>query len=69
MRVEKITFQLRNDFSATIKCEGCEKTQKLERGYSDAHYYSYVLPEIKCNSCGKSSNELNTLLGNIKGEV
>lgn len=53
MFIEKILSQHRNDFTATLKCEHCESTQKLGSGYHDAYYHEKVIPAIACHACGK----------------
>ena len=53
MFIEKILSQHRNDFTATLKCEHCESTQKLTTGYHDAFYHEKVIPAIACHACGK----------------
>lgn len=53
MFIEKILTQHRNDFTATLKCEHCESSQKLTTGYNDHFYHACVIPEIGCDSCGK----------------
>lgn len=63
MKIKKITFQLRNDFSAIIECEHCGNTQQLDYGYNDDYYHQEVLPAIKCEKCGSDR------AGNLKQEA
>ena len=56
MVIKKINNQHRRDFSATLKCESCEQEQELTSGYDDVYYHNEVLPNIKCKSCGESTN-------------
>lgn len=58
MIIKKYTFELHNDFSAILSCESCNSKQELKTGYKDAFYYTKVLPAIKCNKCGESSDSL-----------
>jgi Zn ribbon nucleic-acid-binding protein len=53
MFIKKILSQHRNDFTATLACEHCESTQKLDSGYHDAFYHEKVIPAIGCVACGK----------------
>ncbi len=57
MIIKKYTFELHNDFSAILLCEGCESEQELTTGYKDAYYYTRVLPNIQCKKCGKATND------------
>ena len=56
MRIKEITDQHRRDFTAIYECEHCEKTQK-GCGYDDDNFHRNVIPQIKCQSCGKASPE------------
>ncbi len=58
MKIEEITHQYRRDFSATLKCEGCNFEQALKGGYDDRNYHDNVIPTIPCKSCGKSRKDL-----------
>ncbi|HIE4430010.1 TPA: hypothetical protein ACXM9H_000981 [Burkholderia multivorans] len=53
MFIKTILSQHRNDFTATLECEHCHSTQKLDSGYHDAFYHNKVIPAIDCHSCGK----------------
>lgn len=53
MKIQKITFEHRNDFYAILECEHCQATQELKTGYNDGYYHNHVLPAIKCKACGK----------------
>ncbi len=63
MKIQKITFENRNDFCAILECEHCQATQELKSGYNDAYYHNSVLPAIKCKTCGKDRH------GKIKEEL
>ena len=58
MRIKKITFRMNNDFSAILVCEHCGGTQELNSGYEDTYYHREVLPQIKCETCGKDREGL-----------
>ena len=46
----------RRDFCYDAKCEHCGHQQKESGGYDDSNYYNNVVPDLKCNACGESSN-------------
>lgn len=53
MKIDKITFEMSNDFSAILRCEHCDATQPLTSGYHDNYYHTKVMPAINCRACGK----------------
>lgn len=55
MKIKKITYQARRDFSAILECEHCEETQILTTGYDDDNYHQNVIPKMVCKSCGQCS--------------
>lgn len=55
MKIQKILTQHRRDFTATLVCEHCESTQKLDGGYDDDFFHDKVIPSIKCKSCGEAA--------------
>jgi transcription elongation factor Elf1 len=57
MKIKKITSQNRRDFEAILECEHCNSIQKLEGGYDDSYYHNNVIPNIKCENCGKIADE------------
>ena len=61
MRIERITFEMCNDFHAILVCEHCNATQDLKSGYHDNFYHTQVMPSIKCHACGRDR------LGRIEG--
>lgn len=58
MKIKEIISQHRRDFTAIIKCEGCNHEEKLSSGYDDSFYHNKVIPNIKCKNCGKSRVDL-----------
>lgn len=60
MKIIKTYSWNRRDFSYDAKCESCGHETKDNNGYDDSHYYNTVLPDKKCPSCQKSSNDLGT---------
>lgn len=54
MHITKFLTEHRNDFTAIIKCEHCEKEEKLTTGYHDNYYHAQVIPGMYCKDCGKN---------------
>jgi len=54
MKIKEITSQHRRDFRAIYQCENCGHEQE-GRGYDDDNFHSNVIPQIKCEKCGKTS--------------
>lgn len=68
----KIKEQLschRNDFTALMKCEHCDSTQKLTTGYHDAYYHEHVIPAMTCQSCGKNRSGETPAVRNDNGLI
>jgi len=57
MRVTKRYNQHRRDLSIDMECENCGATSST-RGYDDTNYWVNVVPNSKCDECGKSSKDL-----------
>ena len=55
MRIKQITDRSRRDFNAIYECESCGATRK-GYGYDDANFHRNVIPAMKCERCGESSN-------------
>lgn len=55
MRIKEIKSQHRRDFTAIYECEHCNCTHESS-GYDDNYFHSKVIPEMKCNNCGKKSD-------------
>ena len=55
MKIQKITSQNRRDFYALFECEFCGHVEKCS-GYDDSYFHQSVIPTMKCDSCGKSTN-------------
>lgn len=56
MKIKRITWQNRRDFSAIYECEHCGSEQK-GGGYDDANFHQNVIPKLKCDKCGKTVDE------------
>ena len=58
MEVVRRFDQLRRDLSIDLECERCNATDTVTTAYDDTFYWTQVVPDMKCKSCGKSSNDL-----------
>ena len=56
MKIKEIISQHRRDFNAIYECEHCGFTEK-RGGYDDDNFHRNVIPEMKCEKCGKKSPE------------
>jgi Zn ribbon nucleic-acid-binding protein len=59
MKLKQITSQHRRDVWYDAECEECGFQQKNVSGYDDRNYWDNVLPDKKCEKCGKSTNDIN----------
>lgn len=57
MKIQKMLSQYRRDFQAVYVCEGCGATKK-DYGYDDKYFHETVIPNMKCDKCGKTNKEL-----------
>lgn len=57
MKIKRIIYQSRRDFTAVYECEGCGHTYD-GKGYDDAFFHKHVIPDMKCPKCKKSGKEL-----------
>ena len=55
MRILEIASQSRRDFYAVYECEHCGNRRKGS-GYDDINFHVNVIPEMKCEKCGKKSD-------------
>ena len=56
MKIKKITWQLRRDFTAIFECEHCGFEEKRD-GYDDAFFHQNVIPSMECDKCGKTAGD------------
>lgn len=56
MKITKTYGWNRRDFYYDAECEHCGEKTTNNSGYDDFNYYNNVVPDIKCKSCGESSN-------------
>lgn len=59
MRIKTIVDRNRRDFTAVYECESCKRTKK-DYGYDDANFHNNVIPAMKCEGCGKASNQITS---------
>lgn len=55
MKIIKITSQNRRDFYADYECEHCGHIERDQSGYDDDNFHRNVIPNIKCDQCGKKA--------------
>jgi len=60
MKIKEILKQHRRDFTAIYICENCGAEQK-SYGYDDRNFHDNVIPNMKCDKCGKTRKELNVI--------
>ncbi len=56
MKIIKKLNQNRRDFYAIYQCEHCGDEYEGS-GYDDANFHENVIPAMKCEKCGKISDE------------
>ena len=56
MKIKKIKWQNRRDFSAIYECEHCGSTREGS-GYDDSYFHKSVIPNMTCDKCGKKADE------------
>lgn len=66
MKIKEILRQHRRDFRAVYECEGCGEVHtgpngQGSRGYDDRNFHDNVIPNLKCDVCGKSRNDLGII--------
>jgi predicted RNA-binding Zn-ribbon protein involved in translation (DUF1610 family) len=62
MKITRMNWQHRRDFSAEYTCEGCGNKQIDDSGYDDDYYHRNVIPNKKCAKCGESSITLGVTI-------
>jgi rubrerythrin len=59
MKLIRKIGQRRRDFRADYQCEFCHAIRENIPGYDDLHYYNETIPDMKCPSCGRSTNGMH----------
>lgn len=54
MKIKKITWQLRRDFTAIFECEHCGFEERLD-GHDDS--LLHVVWSMECGQCGKTAGD------------
>jgi len=60
MRVIKKYNQSRRDLTIDLECESCGHKETDGGAYDDRNFWDNVVPNFKCEKCGKSSNDIGT---------
>lgn len=55
MKISKIVWQSRRDFTAIYECEHCGDKETKD-GYDDANFHGNVIPKMSCRVCGKMAS-------------
>jgi hypothetical protein len=64
MKIDKLVSQHRRDFVAVMKCEFCAHKEMNNSGYDDRYYHDNVIPDMKCEKCGESTNSKGGIIDN-----
>ena len=56
MKIKRIIWQQRRDFSATFECEHCGHELKRS-GYDDTNFHNNVIPAMECPKCSRTAAE------------
>ena len=56
MKIKEIIYQHRRDFKAIYVCEHCGDEHEAW-GYDDTNFHQNVIPEMKCEKCGKKADK------------
>ena len=66
MKVVKRYNQNRRDLSIDMECEDCGAKDTYNSAYDDRNFWDNVVPDFKCEVCGKSSNDLGVEIEGIE---
>lgn len=58
MKIIAFGEQHRRDCRIDVECEGCKNQRLNISAYDDRNYWDNVLPDMKCQKCGESTNSL-----------
>lgn len=58
MKVIKRYNQHRRDLWIDMVCENCGEQATYKGAYDDSNFWVNVVPNFKCNHCGKSSKDM-----------
>ena len=58
MKVINKYNQMRRDCSVDLECEECKAKKIFNSAHDDRNFWDNVIPNLKCNSCGKSTKDL-----------
>jgi len=57
MHIKRKTSQYRRDLTAVYQCEYCDHEVTCP-GYDDLNFHQNVIPDMHCQECGKTADEL-----------
>ena len=60
MKVINRYNQHRRDLHIDMKCENCGSEKTYTSAYDDSNFWVNVVPNFKCDKCGKSSIDLDS---------
>ena len=58
MKVLKKYNQFRRDCWCDLECESCGTKETYKDAYDDLNFWDNVIPNRKCDKCGKSTKDL-----------
>jgi hypothetical protein len=58
MKVIRRFDQYRRDLRIDLECEGCGAKELNCSAYDDRNFWDNVIPDKKCENCGKSTKDL-----------
>lgn len=53
MKIRAVTSRQRNDIKVLLACEHCG-AERSAWGYADHNFQYVVVPQMKCDACGRS---------------
>lgn len=63
MKVTKRYNQYRRDLDIDIECQNCGHKEIGIGAYDDLNFWENVVPNFKCEKCGKSTKDLGLDIG------
>lgn len=59
MKVLRVYDQYRRDCTCDLECEECGYKKTYRGAYDDRNFWDNVIPNYKCEQCGKSTKEIS----------
>ena len=57
MIIKEMLIQDDKEFKAIFTCEFCDN-HVIKRGYNNKDFHDNIIPNVKCEKCGKTRNKL-----------